>query len=91
MKSLFIGGVADGRWMEHDSSQSIINLARYPKTVFNFSEPPPEFVVAERDEYRRHSFYGQHTFFALISLNSEDVIRKLIENYRPVTETGNLK
>lgn len=96
MKSLFIGGVADGRWMEHHETQSTIDVLCYPKPrVIDYSEPSPEdYVQPECDQYRRQSMYAhrqQFNFFALASMTDRDVMQKLIENYRPVTDTGNLK
>lgn len=81
MKTLLIGGPFDGGHIEDDGKSDhhavtpALPLKTYPVT--------PGHVIKEHYTRRRLPGYKERFVFAHESLTMEDVMEKLVENYRP--------
>jgi len=85
MKYLFIGGCADGRWMEVPEDVSQLKVRDYhltvtiPRTSSNFIDE-----LYERRQIVGHDLQGESRFFdvfCLTSLTGSTLMQMLIEGY----------
>ena len=85
MRYLFIGGEADGRRLELPELRPAFRVLVREPVTFGLSSPPDEYVPIKTDEYRPMKFCGDKRFFhvyVLRGLTADDVVDKLIENYK---------
>jgi hypothetical protein len=83
MKRLFIGGTADGQWVETDGSP-YWRVALPIEPCTSAAEVPVAMDYAVQfDEYHLAQITDECSIYTLKGLSPEDVCTKLVENYKP--------
>ena len=90
MKLLCIGGVADGYMYEltHGNSLVVPDMSE-KKCTYVGEDAEPKRATFNEFLYVKMTLQGQHktfTFLKLESLTADEIIEKLITNYRPKGE-----
>ena len=85
MKYLFVGGIADGQWLEMEHSDPEHKIPHYPRLPYPIEDPwqvPP--IVWEKYVAERFRSAGKEwVIYRQDGLAKEKLFEKLLEGYRP--------
>ena len=91
-RGVLIGGPKDGQWVTSARPDFVVaELTRITPVTTPPDEIPTQMPI-KHHWYRFHEFPGRYReqvgLFVHESMSKFDALRKLMENYRPVTEIG---
>lgn len=80
---LFIGGVADGKWIVVPNKTPHYKIPIPPKCLYSFEAVPEEDTIFHYDAYTLHWWFDEIPLYIEEHMSAIEGVKRLAKYYRP--------